>query len=72
LALGKLYFHGTCLACRGSGKTWYNRPCPYCYAGTTYHEASDELIKKYILEHMSDKARGELLEELQECEKVEN
>jgi hypothetical protein len=71
VASDKLYFHGSCLACRGSGKTWYGRPCPYCHAGTAFHEASDELIKDYVLESMSEESKRDLLSRLQEQENKE-
>ena len=66
MASDKLYFHGACLACRGSSRTWYGRHCPYCYAGTTYHEASDELVKNYVLESMCEDSKKDLLGRLQE------
>ena len=62
--MSKLYFHGTCLACRGTNKTWYGRHCPYCHGGVAFHEASDKMIIKHILENLGEKAKKELFKEL--------
>ncbi len=72
MAIDKLYFHGSCLACRGTGKTWYNRPCPYCYRGTAYHEASDKLVQKYVLEEMDENTQKELFNEMKQKYEGEN
>ncbi len=72
MAIDKLYFHGSCLACRGTGKTWYNRPCPYCYQGRAYHEASDKLVQKYVLEEMDENTQKELFNEMKEKYEGEN
>ena len=66
MAVEKLYFYGTCLACRGSSKTWYERPCPYCHGGMTYHEVTDRLVKEYVLESMDENDKKELFNKLKE------
>lgn len=64
MAFDRLYFYGTCLACRGSAKTWYDRECPYCYRGMNYHEVTDNAVKEYVMESMEENTKKELFIEL--------
>lgn len=66
MAVSKLYFKGECLACRGSHKTWYGKHCPYCFGGSSYYEGSEETIKSFVLENMSEDGKKELLEKLKQ------
>ncbi len=61
-----LYFRGACLFCTGSGKTWYDRSCPYCYVGTAFHIASDKTIADYVMENMDSVNKERLLAYLSE------
>ena len=66
MSVSRLYFHGSCMVCLGSDLTWYKRKCPYCDGGATYHEVSDNMIKKYVLEEMDENDRKELFNKLRE------
>ena len=66
MAFDKLYFYGSCLACRGSSETWYGRCCPYCYMGKTYHEVTENSVKEYVMETMSENTKKELFIEMKE------
>lgn len=62
----KLYKYGKCLMCLGTGRTWYNRACPYCDKGTALHEVSNKSLKAYILKNLSTTEKKELINLLNE------
>ena len=68
----KLYKYGKCLICMGTGRTWYNRACPYCKQGTALHEVTSKSIKTYILKTLDEDDKKELFNLLkQDLEKEE-
>ena len=69
----KLYIYGTCSICLGTGKTWYNRPCPYCNQDAKqYCEATRGTVIRYVLEELSKEEQQELFNILKEKLEQEN
>lgn len=62
----KLYKYGKCLMCLGTGRTWYNRACPYCDEGVALHEVTTKSIKAHVLQSFDKDDKKELLELLED------
>lgn len=63
----KLYIYGSCTICLGTGKTWYDRGCPYCNNDAKqYFEASAVSVMRYTLEDLDETSQHELFTILKE------
>ena len=52
--------------CLGTGRTWYNRACPYCDQGVALHEVTTKSIKANVLQSFDEDDKKELLKLLED------